>query len=67
MVVYKSGYAPDLGNSGCGTFKLAKRTQYRVQIDAGDAYYKWIGWMYALDEDLLITVGLYPIITGTIS
>ena len=67
LVVYKSGYAPDLGNSGCGTFKLAKRTQYRVQIDAGDAYYKWIGWMYALDEDLLITVGLYPIITGTIS
>lgn len=64
LLVYKSGYAPDLGNGGCGTFKLAKRTQYRVQIDAGDAYYKWIGWMYALDTDLLITVGLYPIITG---
>jgi len=36
----KSGHAPDLGNGGCGTFQLPKRSKFRVQIDAGDAYYK---------------------------
>jgi hypothetical protein len=40
LSVYKSGYAPDLGNNGCGRFKLAKKSKYRVQIDVGAAYYK---------------------------
>jgi len=40
LQTYTSGFAPDLGSNGCGSFLLAKRTKFRVQIDAGAAYYK---------------------------
>jgi len=67
LQVYRSGFAPDLGTNACGSFLLAKRTKFRVQIDAGAGYYKWIGWMYTSDDAFTINVGLYPIITGDCS
>ena len=63
LKVYRSGFAGDLGQGGCGTFKLAKRSKYRVEIDAGPSYYKWVGWIYtSTTDEMLIQVGLYPMI-----
>ena len=61
-VVEASGYAPDLGSYGCGIFRLAKNATYRVQIDAGSNYLKWVGLTYTFDTDISITAGLYPVI-----
>ena len=40
MQTSQSGAAPDLGDGGCRGFALAKRSRFRVQIDAGRVYYK---------------------------
>ena len=60
LKVYQSGFR---AQGDCATFKLAKRSKYRVQIDAGVSYYKWVGWIYTSTEDkMMIQAGLYPII-----
>jgi hypothetical protein len=38
--VEASGYAPDLGDKGCGKFQLTKNAKFRVHIDAGPSHFK---------------------------